>query len=346
MEAQTYLDCIELYSDNDDDCNFFREVKENMRSRYNGWFGRGLLATGMACCLMMALTMVALASTVHVYDQAGVLNASQVQSAAQSLPDPMDIYTTNTYSGTSSSFVQQTRSHITGSNLIVMAIDTTHHYLALEGGSSVPLSNSQYNDAVSAFKNNYNNGDYTGATIAAIHSLGSALGSGSSSNAGVPAPASGLGGIGFGTLCCVGLLVLAAIALFGVFRRRRSGFFGQPQPPMGGPYQQPPYQGYPPNYYGPGYNQGAGMNPWVAGGLGAAAGGLAGYELGRESAENQQQGNNAGNEGNFGGGAEGSFGNGDNFGGGAAGDSGNGGDFGGGGGGAGGDFGGGGSGSF
>jgi hypothetical protein len=309
------------------------------------WFGRGLLATALASCLMVALTVAVLASTVHVYDQAGVLNSSQVQSAAQSLSYPMDIYTTNNYNGNSSSFVQQARTHITSSNLIVMAIDTTHHYLAIEGGSSVPLSNSQYNNAVTAFKNNYNSGDYTGATVAAINSLRSSLGSSSSSGSnsgGVPASSSGLGGLGFGTLCCIGLLILAAIALFSVFRRRRrGGFFGQPQPPMGGSYQQP-YQGYPPNY-GPGYNQG-GMNPWVAGGLGAAAGGLAGYELGRQSAENQQQGGeggNFGNEGNFGGGASGSFGNEGNFGGGTEGSFG-GGDFGGSsnfGGGGGGDFG-------
>ena len=305
-------------------------------------FGKGLLATGIACCLMLLLTVATFASTVHVYDQAGVLNASQVQSAAQSLPDPMDIYTTSNYNGNSSSFVQQTRTHITSSNLIVMAIDTTHHYLAIEGGSSVRLSNSQYNDAISSFKSNFNNGDYTGATVAAINSLRSALGSSSSSSSssGLPASSGGFN-FGFGTLCCVGLLILAAIALFGIFRRRgRGGFPGRPQPPMGGPYQQ----GYPPNYYGPGYNQGQGMNPWVAGGLGAAAGGLAGYELGKQAGENQQgQGGNFGNEGNFGGGAAGSFGNDNDFGGGGGGSFGGGGDFGGGGGG--GDFGGGGGGA-
>lgn len=304
-------------------------------------FGKGLLAVSIACCLMMMLTVAAFASTVHVYDQAAVLNASQVQSAAQSLPDPMDIYTTNNYNGNSSSFVQQTRTHITSSNLIVMAIDTTHHYLAIEGGSSVRLSNSQYNSAISAFKSNYNSGDYTGATVAAISSLRNSLGSSSSSSSGLPASSGGFN-FGFGTLCCVGLLILAAIALFGIFRRRnRGGFFGRPQQPMGGPYQQ----GYPPNYYGPGYNQGQGMNPWVAGGLGAAAGGLAGYELGKQAGENDQQGQggNFGNEGNFGGGAAGSFGNDDNSGGGGN-DFGAGGDFGGGGGGAGGDFGGGGGG--
>ena len=57
---------------------------------------------------------------------------------------------------------------------------------------------------------------------------------------------------------------------------------------MNAPFQQPYNQGYPPDYYGqgyppgyygPGYPQRQGMNPWAAGGLGAAAGGLIGYEL-------------------------------------------------------------------
>src|SRR5579883_3599242 len=184
--------------------------------------GTGLLATGIAFCLILVLTVAAFASTVHVYDQAGVLNASQVQSAAQSLPYPMDIYTTNTYNGNSSSFIQQTRSHITSANLIVMAIDTRHHYLAIEGGSSVPLSNSQYSSAVNAFTSNYNSGGYTGATIAAINSLRSSLGasssSSSSSSSGTPASSGGGWNFGLGTLCSVGLLILAAIALFSIFR--------------------------------------------------------------------------------------------------------------------------------
>ena len=302
------------------------------------WFGKGLLATGLGLCLVLVMTVAALANTVHVYDKAGVLNASQVQSEAQKLSEPIDIYTTKSFNGTSSAFDQQTRSHITSSNLIVMAIDTTHHHLAIVGGSNVRLTDSQYSDAVNAFKSNYNGGDYTGATIAAIDTLGNALGSSSSSSGGTVPVSSGGFNFGFGALCCVGLLIIAAIALFGIFRRRRG--FAQPQ--MNMPYQQPYNQGYPPNYPGPGYNQGSGVNPWVAGGLGAAAGGLVGYELGKESGERDRDndGGNAGNGGDFGGGSSGDFGGGGggDFGGGA------GGDFGGGGGG--GDFGGGGSGNF
>jgi hypothetical protein len=87
------------------------------------------------------------------------------------------------------------------------------------------------------------------------------------------------------------------------------------------------------------------MNPWAAGGLGAAAGGLIGYELGKEAGEreadqqNQGDGGWAGASGDFGGNNGGDFGGGGgDFGGGGSGD------FGGGGGG--GDFGGGSSGDF
>ena len=310
-----------------------------------------LIALVTALCLLLATTLAVQANTVIINDPAGVLNADQVRSEAANLPDPISIYTTKTFTGTSSDFDQRTRSHITSPNMIVITIDTVHHHLAIVGGSSVPLSNSQYNDAVQAFKNAYNSngGDYTAATIAALRSLRGSLGaapvSSGNGNNPVPVPSSGGGFFpGFGTLCCIGLLVLViAGVIFGVMRRRAR--FGQPV--MGPPYQQPynqPYnQGYPPNY---GPNQG-GINPWAAGGLGAAAGGFLGYELGKERGEEEarqqeDQGGNQGGGNDFGGGASGDFGGGGgDFGGGSAGDFG-----GGGGGGGGGDFGGGSSGDF
>ncbi|HZU70977.1 MAG TPA: hypothetical protein VFA09_27115 [Ktedonobacteraceae bacterium] len=300
-----------------------------------------LLALIAVSCLLVVTTTAVLADTVTINDQAGVLDQNKVRSQAQQLPYPVSIYTVNNFTGTSSDFDQRTKSHITNSRLIVIAIDTVHHHLTIVGGSSVPLSNSQYNEAVNAFRSNYSSGGYTGATIAALNSLQSALGSSNASSSG-----SGFGLSGFGWVCCIGLLILAALALFGGIIGRRRGFFGGRRfgTPLNTPYQQPYNPGYPPNYYGPGYPQGQGMNPWAAGGLGAAAGGLVGYELGKErgeeeARESQNQGdwNNGGND--FGGGASGDFGGGNDFGGGASGD------FGGGGGG-GGDFGGGSSGNF
>ena len=322
-----------------------------------------LLALVLALGLLLIMPLVGQANTVYISDAAHVLNVSQVRAEAANLPDPINIYTTNAFNGSTSSFDQETRSHITSSNLLVIAIDTVHHHLRIDGGSNVPLSNSQYNDATQAFVSAYssNNSDYTAATIASIHSLRDALGT--SSSGGVTGSSSTNGGIFSGllsTLLCVGLLILVIAGVFFVIRRRRFGF-GRSAMPMGSnpmPYNQPyppnyggPYnQGYPPNYGGP-YNQGQGMNPWAAGGLGAAAGGLLGYELGKEQGEDEMReqgqyqggGNDFGggnNGGDFGGGSGADFGNnnGGDFGGGSGADFGSGGDGGNFGGGGGGDF--------
>ncbi len=307
-----------------------------------------LIATLAALGLLFVITMGVLADTVNIFDKAGVLDKGQVQNAAANLPYPVNIYTMNNFTGSESAFNQEavrTLNDLHNPRLIVIAIDTQHKFLAIVGGKSVSTSNSVYNDAVNAFKSNYHGGDYTGATIASLRSLQNSL---------AAAPASGNGsgetspvaGFAFLPLCIIGLLVLGLIVIAGMLFMRRARTRIPPYP-MGNQYQQPYNQGYPPNYYGPGYNQGPGMNPWAAGGLGAAAGGFLGYELGKHEGEEEarEQGNVGG--GDFGGGAGGTFGGdgGGDFGGGAGGDfgGGGGGDFGGGGGG---DFGGGGGGSF
>lgn len=306
-------------------------MERNIRPRWL-WLRRGLPGI-VAVFSIVLLSACGTANTVHVYDNANVLDHNKVQSEASSLSSSIDIYTVNSFNGTKSEFDQATRNKL-GNNpdLIVVAIDTVHHHLAIVRGSNVSLSSSQIQSAVSAFASNYGNGDYTGATVASIDSMRNSLGSGSA------------GGLGF--LLVPILVIVGIVLLFGLFMRRRFGGYRR-SAPVGMPYQQPYNQQYPPNYYPPGYNQGPGMNPWAAGGLGAAAGGLIGYELGKEAGENQgnQQGDGgwAGGSGDFGGNNGGDFGGGGgDFGGGGGDFGGGGGDFGGGGG----DFGGGGSGDF
>ncbi|MBV9691158.1 MAG: hypothetical protein JO202_15780 [Ktedonobacteraceae bacterium] len=306
----------------------------------------GLMAMIVALGLLFSITASAFASSVYISDSARVLDTSRVQSEASTLGYPLSIYTTNNFNGTKSDFDQRTRSHITQPNMLVIAIDTVHKHVTIDGGPRVPLSSSQYSDAISAFSSNYKGGDYTGATLAAIGSLSTSLRAapaGSGPNGGnVPAHASS-GGAWLGGLLLIGLLVIVGLAVFALIRRRRGPFnqpYNQPynepynqynQPPYNQPYnqynQQPYNQGYPPNY-GPGARPG--VNPWVAGGLGAAAGGLLGYELGRREGEEEGQRQDMGN---YGGGASGDFGGGGgDFGGGSSGDfgGGGGGDFGGG----------------
>lgn len=287
-------------------------MNSGLRSRVH-WLRKGFLGV-VAVLFLVLLSACGGGNAVHVYDNAGVLDTSRVQNEASSLPKPIDIYTVSSFNGTKADFNRTTASKL-GNNpdLIVMAIDTQHHYLAIVGGKNVPLSNSQYNEAVSAFRSSFGNGDYTGATVAAVDSLRNSLGATST------APGGGIFSGFLGALLCIGLIVLAVIVVGGFVARRR--FMGAPR--MGIPYQQP-YNpgyppGYPPNYYGPPYNQGPGINPWAAGGLGAAAGGLIGYELGKEAGEREGQEGQGG--GNFGGGGGGDFGGGGggDFGGGGSG---------------------------
>lgn len=297
------------------------------------WLRRGILSVIAVFCMVLISACGGGSNTVHIYDNAGVLNQSQVQNEASTLPGSIDIYTVNNFTGSKAQFDQTTRNKLGNNpNLIVVAIDTVHHHLAIVRGSNVSLSSSQIQSAISAFANNYGNGDYTGATIASLDSMRNSLGG---------------SGTGVGLLLVPILVIVGIVLLVVIFMRRRFGGYRTAAPtgvPYQQPYNQPPYnQPYPPGYYPPGYNQGAGINPLVAGGLGAAAGGLIGYELGKEAGENQgnQEGDGgwAGGSGDFGGNNGGDFGGG----GGDFGGSGGSGDFGGGGGG---DSGGGGSGDF
>lgn len=185
-----------------------------------------LLATVIALCMLMATSFTASASTVRISDPVQVLNVSQVTNEGSKLPYALDIYTTNTYTGTSSDFAARTISaHLTSAKLIVIAIDTTHRYLAIVGGKSVPLSTSQYNAAGSAFKNNVTGNHYTDATIAAIHSLASALAASSSSTSSKSSPLSGVIIVGLIVIVVV-LIVISAIFKF---IRRLLGFAPPPR---------------------------------------------------------------------------------------------------------------------
>src|SRR5947209_2161113 len=156
-----------------------------------------------------------MANTVRISDPVGVLNASKVSSEGAKLSYPLDIYTTNTYSGSATSFVLRTISaHLISKNLIVIAMDTVHHYLAIVNGSSVPLAKSQDTDAGTAFKNAFHGGDFSGATIAAIQSLESAL------SPGKGGPWSGLVLV----IIIAGLVILLIIAAIVGFVRRLLGF--------------------------------------------------------------------------------------------------------------------------
>ncbi len=250
-------------------------------------------------------------NSAQVYDSARVLNTSQVRSAASHLPNPVAIYTTNAFQGNQADFQRAAIQKLNGNpNTIVMAIDTAHRYIYIARGSNVQLSGTGIDQAVTAFSTSFNNGNYTNASLAALNSLQGSLGS--------PANTANRGGASFSPvwLCCIipALLILGGV-LFGASRRGQGrGMFGglsrgpSPYRPTVPP-DYDPYNNQQGPYYGPPQQRG-GINPWAAGGLGAAAGGLAGYELGKRQGEyDSEQNPNYGDSGNLGGGS--SFGGGD-----------------------------------
>jgi len=224
----------------------------------------------MVCALFLLTTVRAQASTVTINDQAGVLNAVEVQADAAQLPVPVLIYTTQTFTGDQDALNQSTIEQLPDQNSIAIGLDTVHANISIEAGTSVHLSNSQSSDALSAAQSNYENGgDYTSATIAAIDSLKGALGGG------------GMSPLGVAVLILLGLVI---VGLFVIARRqrRRDGSDGTPytwNPYSGGTYSDGTYSrgiyptGIPPSgSYGGGFGGGAGGS-FGGGSSGGGAGG-------------------------------------------------------------------------
>lgn len=218
------------------------------------------LAVITAFSLFLLTALNAQANTVTIRDQSRVLDVAKVQADAAKLPDPILIYTTNTFTGDQNALNQSTRDQLPDQSAIAIGIDTVQRHLAIESGTGVKLSNSQASDAVSAFANNFHGGDYTGATIAAINSLQSALtGSGSSIT-----PL----GIVVAILLGCGALFLAGIA----FLRRRN-------PPQGGGrrgrgfWAFPYYGGYYAGTHAPGSSSGGNYGGGAGGSFGGGGGG-------------------------------------------------------------------------
>ena len=129
------------------------------------------LALVTVCALFLLTTVTVQADTVTINDQAGVLDTGRVQAEAAQLPVPVLIYTTDTFTGDQDALDQSTRAQLPDQNTIAIGIDTVNKHVSIEAGTSVQVSDSQASDAVSAFQSNYNGGDYTGATRAALDSL-------------------------------------------------------------------------------------------------------------------------------------------------------------------------------
>lgn len=272
-----------------------------------------MLLIGISSILLPLGINTVQAASVQIKDDARVLDVDQVHSTASKLSHPVSISTTPTFNGPKSDFVRSTEQALTDQDAIAIGISVEQRYLAIVAGKQVNLNAEQIAQARQAFAQAYGsnagaNGDYTAATLTALKSLRTSLGSGDVD--GIPRPIQTLGGVLSNPLIWLLLLAALIIASFFVFRR----FFGQRNTmssPMGMPWQEragpkdeysriDPNPGYgrssyydPNRYggpmYGPDYPPQRGMSPWAAGGLGAVGGGLLGYGLGRMAGEHEQQ---------------------------------------------------------
>jgi TPM domain len=190
-----------------------------------------------------------------------VLNAGRVEAEAAKLPAPILIYTTKTFNGDQDALNQYTREQLPNQNAIAIGIDTVHRHLSIESGTNVQLSDSQANDALSAFQNNFNGGDYTGATVAAIDTLQNALSGGSNSGGGITPL-----GVAVAILLCLALVVFVVIVII----RRKTGGSNRPPGAGGKRKMESLYTPYP--YYG-GNHPISAPPPPPSGNYGGGAGG-------------------------------------------------------------------------
>jgi hypothetical protein len=280
-------------------------VAIDSRSRAARFTGAAVSAATVVATLLLAAAP-AEAAAVSVHDDSHVLDVTRVQNAAATLPDPVEIYTTTKDADDKAAFDRETQSKVTSRTVVVIAVNTQSHHLAIRTGTRSRVTQQAAATATQAFIDSYHGSqDYTAATVAALDSI----------RVGIQAVAPrqnttsrrttshSTTGASIGGVIC--LLVVAGVVI--AFLARRRGRLRRPSSPIGGfgamddgfgspGYGPPPGYGpgYQPGYqpgYGPGYGQPGrhGVSPWVAGGVGAAAGGLLGYELAREGDREHEQ---------------------------------------------------------
>jgi hypothetical protein len=166
----------------------------------------------------------AVAATVNIHDASHVLDVTRVQNEAATLPDPVDIYTTTRFADDKGAFDHETQSKVSSPTIIVIAINTQSHHLAIRAGTKSRVTQSAALAATRSFTNSYRGSpDYTAATISALDSIRAAIRNGPDSGArqARPATAHSSGGSVIGGLICLLLVVLVVVAVVLVARRSR-----------------------------------------------------------------------------------------------------------------------------
>lgn len=284
-----------------------------------------LLGIGTALLPMSGSTVQAV--SVRIDDRAKVLDVAQVRDAASKLSQPVYVSTIPKFDGSKGEFIQSVQKTITDQKMIAIGISVEQRYLAIVAGTQVNVHADQISKARQEFSQAYGenaggNGNYTAATLAALQSLQSS--GGAIPGNGLFSRFSGVLGTILLLLIPVLLIGLGVFVSRRLFDRRKEvpkdipleqsytpSFSGEPYPSVDGKQlhnsdyvqQQQAYasrfhdgrnapipgnggMAYDSNYP----QQQRGMNPWVAGGLGALGGGLLGYGVGQAMSGHEQGG--------------------------------------------------------
>ncbi len=288
----------------------------------------GLMVGSFALLLSLLLSLgvqTSFAGAVEFKDDANILSSSDqssLQSKAGSLPFTVRFYTSNAFTD-KTQFINSVNSNAPATG-IIYGISPKLGTTQVVTRGNTGISDSERDSIATSATSSFASGNYKAGLDSMLDRTRSLASSGSSSSSSTSTASRSSGG-GFPIFGCliIGIIALVAFSVFGAGRRRAmnnnnnpGGYGPGAGPGFGannnyGPGYGPGYgqQGYGQPGYGPGYGQqGGGMGPLGGGIIGAGLGGLAGYELGRQSGHNDIGYNQGNNQGGFVGGNDSSSG--------------------------------------
>ena len=292
----------------------------------------GLMVGSLALLLSLLLSLgvqTSFAGAVEFKDDANILSSSDrssLQSKAGSLPFTVRFYTSNAFTD-KTQFINSVNSNAPTTG-VIYGISPKLGTTQVVTRGNTGISDSERDSIATSATSSFASGNYKAGLDSMLDRTRSLASSGSSSSSSTSTASRSSGG-GFPIFGCliIGIIALVAFSVFGAGRRRAMNNNNNPggYGPGAGPgfgannnYGQGYGPGYGPGYgqqgygqpgYGPGYGQqGGGMGPLGGGIIGAGLGGLAGYELGRQSGHNDAGYNQGNNQGGFIGGNDSSSG--------------------------------------
>lgn len=179
-------------------------MKMDTRNNWYSWLGVGATAATIAAgvAIYSAGPATADCSTLHVRDDAGVLDASAMQGAANACPQvPALAWTTNKDAGSEASFTNDVKSLVGPSYPMVIGHNPNSNYTTVQvdpgvAGITQDQANAAASYATTMFNSTYssNQNNSTNAMLAAVRSLNSSIAA-DHGRSGMVAPAPGNNGM-------------------------------------------------------------------------------------------------------------------------------------------------------